>query len=99
MHAVVCAYTGPNAAQFIDALERRKADVERLASAIDGFVSYLLVRTGEGGTSVSVYQTKSGADESSRRTADFVENTMSADLRVTPACNAGEVVAQADAQR
>jgi hypothetical protein len=98
MHAVVRAYTGPNAAQFIDALEQHKEEIERLISAIDGFVSYTLVRTGEGGASISVYRTKNGAAESSRQAARFVETTLSAEDRVTPSVSAGDVVLHLDAQ-
>jgi hypothetical protein len=98
MHAVVRNYAGPNAAQFIDQMERNKDEIERLIAAIDGFVSYTLVRTGEGGASVSVYQTKHGADASSRAVEDFVETTLSADDRVTPIVSDGEVVVHLDAR-
>jgi len=98
MYAVVRAYTGPNAAQFIDALEQHKDEIMRLISAIDGFVSYTLVRTAEGGASVSVYRTKNGAAESSRQAAHFVDAAMSAEDRVTPSVSAGDVVLHLDAQ-
>lgn len=92
MHAVIRAYTGPNAAQFIDALDRRTDELAQLFTSIDGFVSYTLARTGEGGVSVSVYQTKAGADESSRRAAFLVETSMDPELRVTPTISDGPVL-------
>jgi len=50
------------------------------------------------GASVSVYQTKHGADASSRAVEDFVETTLSADDRVTPIVSDGEVVVHLDAR-
>jgi hypothetical protein len=97
MHAVIRAYTGPNAAQFIDALDRRKDELERLFTAIDGFVSYTLVRTNEGGISISVYQTRDGADESSHRAWSLVESSMSPESRVTPTISDGAVLLHRDA--
>ena len=97
MHAVIRAYTGPNAAQFIEALDRRQDELERLLTVIDGFVSYTLVRTREGGASLSVFQTKEGADESSRRVAHLVETSMDRELRVTPTISDGAVLLHRDA--
>jgi photosystem II stability/assembly factor-like uncharacterized protein len=97
MHAVVRTYAGPNAAQFIDEMERNKDEIERLITAIDGLVSYTLVRTDEGGASVSVYQTKDGGDASSRAVERLVETALSADDRVTPTVSDGVVVVHLDA--
>jgi hypothetical protein len=97
MHAVIRAYTGPNAAQFIEAIDRRKDEIERLLASIEGFVSYTLIHTDQGGASVSVYQTKEGADESSRRAALFVETSMDRKLRVTPTISDGAVLLHRDA--
>src|SRR3954469_19775522 len=97
MHAVIRSYVGPNAAQFVDAMEERRTDIEGMIAAIDGFVSYTLVRTHEGGVSVSVYQTKEGADASSRRIAEFVDAALAAQDRVTPSVSEGAVVLHLDA--
>ena len=98
MHAVIRAYTGPNAAQFIEALDRRKDELERLLASIDGFVSYTLTRTADGGVSMSVFRTKEGADESSRRVAFLVDTSMEAELRVTPIISDGAVILHRAAQ-
>ena len=72
MHAVVRTYTGKGAKQLMDVLERNNAEVERLIRAVQGFVSFSLVRTASGGFSVSVFQDKAGTDESVRVAREWI---------------------------
>ena len=62
MHTVVRTYSGKGAKEFIDLLEKHRADVEREMSAVKGVVSYTLVRSSDGGFSITVCQDKAGAD-------------------------------------
>jgi hypothetical protein len=66
MHAATRTYSGRGAVELIDIIEKSKAEVERLIRAIDGFVSFTLVRTPSGGFTLSVFQDKTGSDESIR---------------------------------
>ena len=71
MHAVIRRYSGNS--QLFDELERRTDEVESLIRGVSGFVSYSLVRTEDGGGfSVSVFEDKTGTDESTRVAADWV---------------------------
>jgi len=72
MHVVTRTYTGRGASELFDVLEKRKSDVEKLIRAVDGFVSYSLVRTSDGGFSVSVFRDKAGAEESIRAARDWI---------------------------
>ena len=45
MHAVVRNYSGKGSKKLIDVIEKNKTEVEGLLRAINGFVSYYLVRT------------------------------------------------------
>jgi hypothetical protein len=72
MHAVIRTYTGSGANELFDLLEKRKADVDDLMRSINGFVAYLLVRTDNGGSSVTVCQDKVGTDESMRRAKEWI---------------------------
>jgi hypothetical protein len=72
MYTVVRQYSGPGASQLFDVLERKKDEVERLIRGVSGVVSYTLLRTSDGGISVTVCQEKAGADESVRVAADWV---------------------------
>ena len=71
MHVVTRSYSGKGAKELVDVLEKNKADVEKLIRSIKGFVSYSLVRTADGGLSVSVFQDKAGADESVKVARDW----------------------------
>src|SRR3954451_19897408 len=54
MHAVIRTYSGQGAKELFDLLEQRKSDVERLIRSVKGFVSYSLVRTSDGGLTMTV---------------------------------------------
>ena len=73
MHAVVRAYSGYGAKALFDLLEQRKSEVEPLIKSVNGFVSYSLVRTSDGGFSVSVFEDKAGSDESIRVAKDWIK--------------------------
>jgi hypothetical protein len=72
MYTVVRQYSSQGASQLFDALESKKDEVERLIRGVSGVVSYTLLRTSDGGISVTVCQEKAGADESVRVAADWV---------------------------
>jgi hypothetical protein len=73
MYAVIRSYSGHGTPELFDRLAQSDGDVETLFKGIDGFVSYMAVRTGEeSGTTVTICRDKAGADESSRLAAEWV---------------------------
>ena len=72
MHAVVRTYSGKGAKELFDVLEKRKTEVEGLMRPIKGFVSYMLVRSGDGGFSVTLCQDKAGTDASVQAARDWI---------------------------
>ena len=78
MYAVVRSYSGQSASELFDQLEQRNEEVKDLIGGVDGFVSYTAFRSGEGGSTVTVCQDKTGTDESSRRAAEWVKENISA---------------------
>jgi hypothetical protein len=64
-------------------LEASKQEVESLIRAVSGFVSYSLVRTADGGVSVTVCQDKAGTDESLQLAREWIQEHGS-DLSVDP---------------
>ena len=76
MHAVLRIYSGAGAKEFFDQLEEAEI-LCSIMQAVDGFVSYTLVRTAEGGFSVTVNRTKVGADHSIRLAADWAQQNAS----------------------
>jgi hypothetical protein len=77
MHAVMRSYSGKGTKALFDLLEKNKGEVESLIRGVKGFVSYALVRTTRGGFSVSVYEDKAGADESSRAAREWIAKNAS----------------------
>ena len=94
MFAVVRTYTGKGAKELFDVLESRKADVESVLRPIRGFVSYLLVRTGEGGFTVTVCQDKAGTDESVRVAREWVAKNAGNTGAGAPQISEGPVIIQ-----
>jgi hypothetical protein len=94
MYAVVRTYSGQGASEVFDVIEQRgKEDVKALISGVPGFVSYAAVRSGDGGVTVTLCDDKAGADESSRRAAEYVKENVSGTAR-PPAIVEGDTVLQ-----
>jgi hypothetical protein len=74
MHTVVRHYKGST--KLIDELVSRENDVRELITGVDGFVAYYLIRTDEGGASISVYRDKAGTDESIKRAAAYLKENL-----------------------
>lgn len=98
MHAVIRTYSGPGATELFDLLEKRKSEVETLMRPIDGFVSYHLVRTAGGGTSVTVCQNKAGTDESLRRARQWIATNASDIQANEPIVSEGPVIVHLSSQ-
>jgi hypothetical protein len=78
MYAVVRSYAGQGASELFDQHEPWNDEVKELIGGVPGFVSYTAFRSGEGGSTVTVCQDKTGTDESSRRAAEWVKENISA---------------------
>ena len=86
----------PNAGakEFFDLLEKRKSEVEAVMRSVPGLVSYTLVRTGEGGTAVTVCEDKAGAEESTRLAKEWIQQNASALGSRLPTVDVGSVLVQ-----
>ena len=83
MHAVIRTFSGSGAKKMVDLLDERKKEVEGLIRSVKGFVSYALIRTADGGVSVTVCEDKAGTDQSSQIARDWIGKNAS-DLGVSP---------------
>ena len=83
MYAVVRTYSGQGANSLFNLLEQRKAEVESIIRAVSGFQSYTLIRTDDGGVTVTVCQDKAGTDESLQVARDWIQQNAE-DLGVSP---------------
>ncbi len=83
MYAVVRSYSGSGTKELFDLLEQRLAEVESLIRAVQGFVAYSLIRTDDGGVTVTVCQDKAGTDESLQVAREWIQQNAS-DLNTSP---------------
>lgn len=92
MHAVVRSYSGSGAKELFGMLEERKGEVEKLIRSVTGFVAYTLIRTDDGGVTVTVCRDKDGTDESLQIAREWIQEN-AADLSTSPpAVSEGPVV-------
>ena len=94
MHAVVRMYSGAGSKKLIDLLEERKKEVEALIRPVKGFVSYSLIRTADGGASVTVCQDKAGTDESLRLAREWIGKNAANTGASPPTVLEGSVILQ-----
>lgn len=92
MYAVIRRYEGVT--DPAEAGRRVSEEFLPLVRQVQGFVAYYWVDAGDGVmVSTSVFQDRSGAEESTHRAKDFVRDRLAALLPQPPQVTAGEVVA------
>lgn len=90
MHAVIRAYSGNS--DLADALVEHADEVRRVISGINGFKAYYVLRLAEGTSTVSIFDSEAGTEDSSRAAATWLTENLPG-LRVqAPYVTAGEVV-------
>ena len=94
MDAVIRTYSGKGAKELFDVLEKHKKDVETLMRSVSGFSDYSLIRTGEGGISVTVCRDKAGIDESAQKAKDWIAKNASEVGSAAPRVSEGSVILQ-----
>ncbi len=94
MHAVVRNYSGSGVKELFDLLEERKADIESIMRSVTGLVTYSMIRTDDGGVTVTVCQDKSGTDESIRVARDWIQENASDIGSSPPAVSEGSIMVQ-----
>ncbi len=66
-----------------------------IVSGVPGFVAYYVVSEGDGTVfSINIFEDKAGADESTRRAADWVGENLASLLPNAPEVAAGEIIVQ-----
>jgi hypothetical protein len=98
MQAVIRTYSGTGAKELFDLLETQKSDVDQKMRSIDGFVSYLLLRTDDGGATVTVCRDKAGIEQSIETARQWVSANASHIQAPPPRVIRGPVIAQVAAE-
>jgi hypothetical protein len=94
MEAVVRTYSGKGAKELFDVLEKNKKDVESLMRAVTGFSGYSLIRTSDGGVSVTVCRDKAGITESVQKAKDWISKNATGAGAGAPQVSEGSVILQ-----
>jgi len=90
MYAVIRAYAGNS--DLADTLAEHEEDIRQVIGGIDGFKAYYLLKLTEGTSTISVFEDRDGAEESSRAAAAWLAENLP-DLNVAaPYVTAGEVL-------
>jgi heme-degrading monooxygenase HmoA len=94
MYATVRNYAGSEG--LVDELVKNEGEVRNLIKGISGFRAYYLIRTDKGdAVSISVYDDRSGVEESTRLAAEWIRGNV-ANLSIgAPQISQGEVVIEA----
>ncbi len=93
MYATIRNHVGKQG--FADELVKRQDDVKRIIQGIPGFQAYYLIRTEEGvAVSVSVFEDRAGAEESTRQAGEWVQTNLPDMAATPPEVSSGEVVIQ-----
>ncbi|AZC81492.1 hypothetical protein ACTJKT_18210 [Pseudomonas sp. 22526] len=94
MYAVIRTYLGTGAKQLFKLLEERSTDVEAALRTVPGLISYTLLNTGDGGTSVTVCTDKTGTDASLKVARDWIQKNASNIHADPPIVTEGPVIVQ-----
>ncbi|MGO4814016.1 hypothetical protein AB4156_31290 [Cupriavidus sp. 2MCAB6] len=92
MHTVIRAYSGSGARELFDLLEKRTPEIESLMRSVQGFVSYTLARTADGGFSVTTCNDKAGVDESVKKAKDWIAGNAAGTGTSAPTISEGTVI-------
>jgi hypothetical protein len=77
MHGVVRTYSGDKAVELFDRIVAARTEIENLLRGVQGFEGYTLIRTPDGGITVTVCRDKAGTDESIQVAHDWVAKNAS----------------------
>ncbi|HET7717923.1 MAG TPA: hypothetical protein VFK86_20030 [Bauldia sp.] len=94
MEAVIRTYSGKGAKELFDVLEKNKKDVETLMRSVSGFSEYSLIRTGDGGVSLTVCRDKTGIEESAQKAKDWIVKNAAEVGAAAPRVSEGSVILQ-----
>ena len=94
MYTVVRTYSGAGARQLFDVLDQRKAEVEATLRKVPSLLSYTLLRSGDGGMSVTVCKDKAGAEESVKVAREWIKSNAAEIQTSPPAVAEGPVIIQ-----
>lgn len=92
MYIVVRSWA--NAAELADVMQLKHQEVRDILSAVPGFVAYYATRSGDTVTSVTVCDSKTGTQESTRLAGEWVKKNLPGSSIGAPQIAEGEAFMQ-----
>jgi hypothetical protein len=92
MRVVVRKYSGQGASRLIDTIEENAEDVKSVLGPVKGLVSYTLVRTADGGFTITVCEDQAGIDESTQKAKEWIAENAGDIGAAAPEISTGDVV-------
>jgi hypothetical protein len=89
MYATVRTYDGDP--DLADTLAARADEIRQAIGGIGGFIAYYLLKTGDSTTTISVFENRAGAEESSRAAAAWIGKNLPGP-HTSPQITTGEAV-------
>ena len=100
MYATIRRYTVQGSGQMDEMMRDIRENFVPLIRQVPGFVSYHVLDAGDRLVTVSVFESKEGADESSRRAAEYIKQNPTFQRGLSqPEITAGEVKVHHAAER
>jgi hypothetical protein len=92
LHVVTRTYSGRGAKELIETVLKHQDEVTGLMRGVKGFVSYVIIKTGDGWMTATMCQDKSGCDESVKIARDWISKNASNTGVGAPQITEGEVL-------
>ena len=93
MHCVMRTYSGKGAVELFEMLSKRTADIEKeLRGKVPGIVNYTLLKTADGGVTITTCKDKAGTDTSVKVAANWVKANSAGINASAPEVTEGEVL-------
>jgi hypothetical protein len=92
MHVVTRTYSGHGAKELIDLVMKNKEEVTRLMRGVKGFLSYVVIKSGDEWMTATMCHEKAGCDESVKIARDWIGKNASSTGVKAPDIREGEVL-------
>lgn len=92
MKIAIRKYSGKGAPELFNVLEQKRDEVQGIMQSIEGYVSYTVARTGDGGITITVCRDDAGIAESVKRAKEWVTANDANTGIAAPEVTTGQVI-------
>jgi hypothetical protein len=92
MHVVTRTYSGPGAKETVEHVLKSKDELTKLMRGVKGFVSYVVIKSGNEWMTATMCHDKAGCEESVKIARDFISKHAANFGAAPPQIREGEVL-------